>query len=130
MMAYMPYADAEYYFGEYGGTCVPEDEVPRALKKASRHVDILTFGRIVGRGFPGLTAFQQDIIKEVCCEMADFEHENADMIDSILQSYSINGVSMSFGDSWNVMLQNGIAIRRDTYAKLRGTGLACLRLGG
>lgn len=67
-------------------------------------------------------------IREVCCELAEFEYDNADMINSVLQQYSINGVSMTFGSSWNMMVQNGIAIRRDTYEKLCQTGLCCRRI--
>ena len=55
--------------------------------------------------------------------MANFEYDNADMINSVLQSYSINGVSMQFGSSWNIAVINGIAIRRDTYNLLMQTGL-------
>lgn len=128
-MAYQPYADSEYYHTEYCGKNIPEEELEGELKKASRHIDTLTYNRIVGRGISSLTEFRQDMIREVCCEMADFHYDNADMINSVLQQYSINGVSMSFGNSWNVMVQNGIALRRDTYEKLCQTGLCCRSLG-
>lgn len=55
--------------------------------------------------------------------MAEFEYENADVINSVLQSYSINGVTMNFGNSWNVNVENGIAVRWDVYEKLATTGL-------
>ena len=61
--------------------------------------------------------------------IADFEYDNEDAIQSALQSYSINGVSMAFGDAWNVKIQNGVAIRRDTYSKLLQTGLCSLTVG-
>lgn len=60
---------------------------------------------------------------ECCCEMAEFEYENQDMIDSVLQSYAINGVSMTFGESWNMKVVNGTAVKRDCYARLESTGL-------
>lgn len=87
---------------EYAGNTVPEDELLKALRQASRHIDSLTYNRIVGQGFSNLTQFQQDIIREVVCQQADFEAENADEINTILQGYSINGVSAQFGSSWNV----------------------------
>ncbi len=124
-MAYKPYADAEYYTNEYKGAILSDDNMEKSLKAASRHIDTLTYNRITGRGISALTEFQQDIIKEVCCEMADFETENADMLQSVLQQYSINGVSMTFGSAWNLKLQNGVAIRMDTYEKLCQTGLCC-----
>lgn len=123
------YADVEYYKETYGGTSIPDDALERALKQASRHIDTLTYNRIVGAGFDHLTSFQQDIIKEVCCTLADFEYENEDMLNSVLQSYAINGVSMAFGSGWNVVCQNGVAIRRDTYEYLSQTGLCCRSLG-
>lgn len=118
---YKPYASESYY----EGTLIPEDDQKKALIQASRHVDALTFNRIVGRGFSNLTEYQQEIIKEVVCQQAEFETENADMIASILSSYSINGVSMQFGSAWNVFTDKGVAMRRDTYALLCQTGLCC-----
>ena len=124
-MAYEPYADAQYYRDEYGGTVLPEEDAERRLIHASRHIDSLTFNRIVGQGFDHLTGFQQEIIRQVVCQQADFECENADEISTAISSYSINGVSAQFGSSWNVFTSHGIAMRRDTYALLCQTGLCC-----
>lgn len=122
-MSYQSYADVNYYENEFGGQVLVDMDKNKYLRQASRHIDILTFNRIIGKGISSFTAFQQDLIRECCCEMAEFEFENQDMINSVLQSYSINGVSMSFGAGWNLMLFNGVAIRGDTYAKLSQTGL-------
>ena len=124
-MSYKPYASESYYLDRYGGDIIPEDELEKALKLASRHIDSLTYNRIVGRGFSALTEYQQNIIAEVVCMQADFEYENADEINSVLSSYSINGVSAQFGSSWNVYMDKGVAMRRDVYALLSQTGLCC-----
>ena len=124
-MSYVPYATPEYYTDTYGGTLILENDIARALQIASRHIDSLTYNRIVGRGFSSLTQFQQDIIQDVVCQQADFETENADEISTILQGYSINGVSMQFGNSWNVFTDKGVAMKRDVYAMLCQTGLCC-----
>lgn len=124
-MAYIPYVDEDYYRNAYGGTVIPEKEVSKYLKQASRHVDALTYNRIVGKGISGLTPFQQDVIREVCCMQADFEYENADEINTILSGYSINGVSAQFGSSWNVFMDKGVAMKKDVYAMLSQTGLCC-----
>lgn len=108
---------------EYNGGIIPSQSLETALKKASRHIDILTYNRIVAVGFNKLTVYQQSVVKEVCSELAEFEYQNADLIDSVLQSYSINGVSMSFGNSWNIQVQNGVAMPRDLYVILLSTGL-------
>ena len=123
-MAYEPYVTPEEY-ADFGGTVHPEAEAARFLRQASRHVDSLTYNRMVGQGFSGLTEFQREMVKEVVCRQAEFEYENADEIDTILQSYSINGVSAQFGSSWNVFTDKGIAMRRDVYAMLCQTGLCC-----
>lgn len=124
-MAYESYVTPGYYREMYKGEIIPEENQEKALRQASRHIDSLTYNRIVGCGFSDLTSFQQETIREVVCMQADFEHENADEINTILQGYSINGVSAQFGQSWNVYTDKGIAMRRDVYALLSQTGLCC-----
>lgn len=124
-MAYVPYVTPGYYKETYKGSTVPAEELERHLRQASRHIDSLTYNRIVGRGFPNLTEFQQEVIREVVCLQADFEHENADEIGTILSSYSLNGASVQFGSSWNVFADKGVAMKRDVYSQLSQTGLCC-----
>lgn len=124
-MSYKPYVSKEEYKDSYNGSVIPDGELERVLRQASRHIDSLTFNRIVAAGFDHLTAFQQETIKEVVCMQADFEYENADEINTILSSYSINGVSAQFGSSWNVFMEKGIAMKRDVYSLLMQTGLCC-----
>ncbi len=115
-MAYESYADDKYYRQEYNGTVLSDDVIGKMLRTASRHI---------GRGFLGLTQFQQDIIKEVCCLQADFEYENADMMETVISAYSLNGASVQFGNTWNVVINNGVAMKKDTYQLLQQTGLCC-----
>ena len=123
------YADYEYYLQTYNGE-MTEDEAVKALEKASRHIDTLTYNRIVGRGFENLTEFQQGVIKECACMMADFEHTNESMINSLINSYSLNGASVSFsGEGVNFALVRGIVVQRDTYSYLEQTGLTSRNLG-
>lgn len=122
---YEPYLTSDEYYMN-GGRNIDGDNIKRFLISASRHIDTLTFNRIVAKGFENLTEFQQEIIKQVCFDMADFEFENEDLLNSVLQSYSVNGVSMQFGEGINVAIVNGVAIKRDTYNLLTQTGL-CYR---
>lgn len=124
-MTYEPYVTAEYYKQIYKGSMIPEEELEKNLRQASRHIDSLTYNRIVGQGISSLTEFRQDVIREVVCQQAEFEWENADEINTILSSYSINGVSAQFGSSWNVFMDKGVAMKRDVYALLSQTGLCC-----
>ena len=121
---YTSYVTVEEYKKNYND--IPDDSLEKSLKKASRHIDTLTFNRIQGIGFDNLTEFQKEIIKEVTCELANFEYENEDVITSVLSSYSINGVSMAFGDSWNVKVFKGVAIPTELYETLSQTGLCTL----
>lgn len=120
----MSYVTVEEYKIERSN--IPDADLKAALKKASRHIDSLTFNRITGVGFDNLTPFQIDIVKEVCCDLADFEYDNAELIENVLSSYSINGVSMDFGGSWNVKLIKGVAIPTELYETLKQTGLCTL----
>lgn len=126
---YQAYANEEYYKSTYGGISIPDEQLARQLKLASRHVDTLTYNRIVGN-YDNLTEFQKEIVSEVCCRLAEFEYENSDMLSSILQSYSLNGASVSFGPNWNIYIQGGVAIPRDVYLFLSQTGLCTANLGG
>ena len=119
---YSPYVTASEYT-EMGYSTVPSEDLTKMLTEASRNVDNLTFNRIVAIGFDKLTDFQQSIIKEVVCKQADFLYENADAISSILDSYSINGVSMNFGSGFNVDVSDGIPIQRTVYSILKQSGL-------
>lgn len=127
-MGYTGYVSLNEYL-RMSYNIIPQDDADKMLRQASRHVDALTFNRIVGRGFDNLTEFQKDVIKEVVCRQAEFEYENEDMINTVLSSYSLNGVSMNFGSSWNLYIEDGVAIRKDLYALLEQTGLCCRLVG-
>ena len=117
-----------YFNGDYVGA-IPEEKLQNALSDASRHIDSLTFNRILGIGYDNLTEFQKDILSIVCLKQAEFEHENEEILQSILSSYSINGVSMGLDTGgWNVFVQNGIVMKRDVYDLLKQTGLCCRRI--
>lgn len=124
-MAYEAYANESYYFSVYQGDTLSYDDARKWLLQASRHIDSLTYNRIVDRGFSALTKFQQETICEVCCRQAEFEYQNREIFDMILSGYSINGVSMQFGASWNVTTQKGIPMRKDVYEQLCQTGMCC-----
>lgn len=88
--------------------------------KAAEHIDTLTFNRI--KDFNSLTEFQQRIIKRVHNRLTAYERENEDILDSQLQSYSLNGVSMSV-NSQSAKQVCGISIPSELYSLLVSTGL-------
>lgn len=90
---------------------------------ARMHIDILTYNRITARA-DKLTPYQRRTIEYVVDKQAEWEYEHADVIESVLSSYSINGVSMSLNvGGWNLYTQNGVVIKRDLYEMLKSTGL-------
>ena len=93
------YASVGTFQKMYPSIELDEDEVRQRLKTASRHIDSLTYNRLVGSGKERLTPWQQEVLQEVTCQQAQFEYENEDEINMILSSYSINGVSAQFGSS-------------------------------
>lgn len=115
----MIYSTLEFYL-EYSGK--NSEDVCNALRSASRHIDTLTFNRI---RWEELSDFQREIVQEVCCDIADFELDNAEMLNSVVSGYSINGVSMQFGGN-NVRQIDGVTVKNDIYQKLCQTGL-CYR---
>ena len=128
-MAYTPYANINDYLELSDLKSIPQEDVLNKLRQASRHIDSLTYNRIRKYGFDNLTEFQKEFIFEVVCRQADFEYENQDLISSVLSSYSINGVSMSIGSTWNIHIERGVAIQRDLYSLLEQTGLCCRLVG-
>ena len=120
-----------YYTGNYDHKIkVPDTDIDTATYEASRHIDSLTFNRIIGRGYDNLTDFQKEVLDMVCAKQAEFEYENAELLQSVLSSYSINGVSMGLdANGWNLMVQNGVVMQRSTYDILKQTGLCCRSLG-
>lgn len=118
----MIYADYSYYVNCFGGEKILPDD-SGALIKASRTIDTLTFCRI---DWKNLTDFQKSIIKNVCCLIAEWQEENKDLLNSPYSSYSINGVSASWGNSSALLMINGEFVPRSIYAELLKTGL-CYR---
>lgn len=88
--------------------------------KSAEHIDALTFNRIVD--YNSLTDFQKGVISRVHKRLTEFEKENEDVLNSQLSSYSLNGVSMSFGGQ-SVKFICGIAIPTELYSLLLRTGL-------
>ena len=119
----MVYADWEYYLREYHGEGLRVDVEP-LLEAASDNIDALTFNRIEAIGFDKLKPYQQEKVRRACCLQADFLLENAEAIASAVESYAINGVSMTFGNPALYSVVGGVPVRNSALSLLRATGLA------
>ena len=127
-MACEAYAGAEDYEALF-----PDDDVPDGdgLAAASRHIDVLTYGRISALGGPNaLTAFQRALIREAVCRQAKFERENASLFSAAFASYAINGVSMKTGHAAGVSVRGGMAAPGEVTSLLDMTGLTDRTLRG
>ena len=114
-------------YKETSGKITDETVLNKMLKQSERYIDILTYNRIKSIGFENCSNFEKEIIKEVQSEIIDFYYTNQDYINSYLNSYNLNGVSMTFGNgNNNIKTVNGITILKSTYDKLSLTSFTCL----
>ena len=122
----MQYVDKAYYKDTYNGIILTEGNADRYLTIASRQVNTICRGRSEGMGFDSLSPFRKSSIQEVICRQAEFLYQNESMLETYLSSYAINGVSMQFGQAWNLHVEGGIAMPEELYQTLLRTGL-CYR---
>ena len=131
------YADAEDFARFCPDTVIDAERLGTALEDASRDVDGLTFNRIgTARdgdavGFDALTPFQRELVKRAVCRHAAFHAEYGEWLDSPLESYGINGVSIGFGSGGSgsasgVVERGGVKTSPRVLALLRMTGLCFL----
>lgn len=119
----MAYVDYNYYVNTYGGNKITAENASEAFQAASETIDTLTYCRIVECGLGGLTGFQKSTVERAVCKLAEWQAENADMLDNPYSSYSINGVSATWGTGAGVKQVNGVLIPTSIYAELVKTGL-------
>lgn len=116
-------------YKELSGKITDDKVLNKLLKQSERYIDILTYNRIKSVGFENCSDYEMDIIKEVQSEIIDFYYTNAEYLNSYLNSYSLNGVSMTFGNSNNnIITINGVTLLRSSYNTLSLTRFTSLIL--
>lgn len=110
---------------QYGGGLIPDNDLERALSRASDQIDSLTYNRIVARGFEKLTPFQQKNIKKAVCLQADFVHQYGDYLAIPMSGFSAGSISWSF-EKGAGMSEGGGGVKTsdDVMNLLLPTGLA------
>lgn len=98
------------------------DDIAKAIERAERDIDSLTFNRVRAAGIDSLTEFQRDMIKRAVAEQVDFRAEYAEVLENPLANYSINGVSMSW-DNNKIKQISGVYTTAYIYGLLQQTGL-------
>ena len=101
---------SSFYFSEYDGTVLNEDNVENALYIAA--VDIFN----MCNGKEPRTDFQKDLYQRAICKQAEV-NETADNIPAGMTSFSIDGMSYSFDTS------KTSGINKDVKKFLLPTGL-------
>ena len=107
---------------EYKEICPNGAASKEHLIQSEHDVDYLTYNRMVAGEFSNFPEWIQNLVKRAISLQADFIHDYGELISSPLQSYGINGVSMSFKS--DVVIQcGGISMLKGTYGLLERTGL-------
>lgn len=91
----------------------------KLIRESEEDIDTLTFYR-VGE-LESLSKYQQAQIKRAVCDQVNFRSENAELLETPLSSYGVNGVSMAF-DGNKVRCVNGVYTSVRAYNLLLSTG--------
>lgn len=119
----MSYATPQDY-KQYGGGLIPDEELERALSRASDQIDSLTYNRIVARGFDNLTPFQQTNVKKAVCLQADFNRQYGDYLAIPMGGFSAGSISWNFQKGDDSQGGGGVKASDDVMNLLLPTGLA------
>lgn len=116
--------DLEYYFNVYKGTVLPNDDSAiKALNKAFRQINIICKNRLNDGTVDSYDEDIQSAVKNIVCEQAEFNTENADIINAALERYTINGVTIEYATNQQIANINGIFINQTLFSELSIYGL-------
>lgn len=121
------YVNCEDFFKMFPNSFIPQNEIMIYLEAASSDVDSMTFNRITACGFDNLTAFQKEKVRSAVCRQAAFRYENAGLFESAIQSYSINGVSVTY-DKSRILNIGDTVTSPVIFSVIKQSGLCCRRL--
>ncbi len=116
--------DLEYYFNVYKGTVLPNDDSAiKALNKAFRQINIICKNRLNDGTVDSYDEDTQNAVKNIICEQAEFNTENADIINAALERYTINGVTIEYATNQQIASINGVFINKTLFSELSIYGL-------
>ena len=116
--------DLEYYFDVYKGTVLPNDDSAiKALNKAFRQINVICKNRLNNGYADNLDEESQNAVKNIVCEQAEFNVENVDVINSALERYTINGVTIEYATNQQIADINGVLIKKTLFSELSLYGL-------
>ena len=116
--------DLDYYYGVYGGNVLPpDDSAVKILNRAFRQINIICRNRLKNGEIDTYDEEVQNTVKTIICEQADFNVKNDDLINSALERYTINGVTIEYATNSQISNINGVLINSALYDELNLTGL-------
>lgn len=115
------YTDLTFYKGTYGGTVIPDADVPARLIRGSLAVDRATFFQI--GTLTDQPTFAQNQIKLAACAQADYDYQYGELSQVVqaVGSYSIGDISVSPSQGAGSLTGSGISGEAEAY--LLPTGL-------
>lgn len=125
MRTYADYKD----FESFGMTpAMEESEAVECLRTASICVDDICFGRIE-RYLEKLPEKTLEMVKEAVLIQSNFYHNNRELFDMNLKSYSVAGVNMTLEIPRGAQQINNTIVDSRAVALLRGCGLMSCNFG-
>lgn len=114
-------------FLEYGlqGGKLSEDAFNVAMPIALMNLNNISFCKLENST---LTPYQSVTVTEIACKYADWIDENSDFVNRVIDSYSINNVSVNYANSSTVMMVGGCIIPKHLYSRFLSTNLGRLVL--
>lgn len=110
----------EYQELNTGNLITDNVALAKLIRESEEDIDTLTFHRI--GELESLSEYQQLQIKRAVCDQVNFRAENADLLESPLSSYGVNGVTIAFDNS-KVRCVSGVYVSVRAYNLLLSTGL-------
>lgn len=129
----MPYTTYDFYQSEYGGQELTEQEFNSLVKHAERKIDMLTYDRIIKKGFDKFSPYIQRKIQLAVCNQIEYFKEiggTSEVAVSTPDSVSIGRTSISDSNfaSTALSLNNGL-VGSDVRMYLAPTGLLYAGVG-
>lgn len=113
------FVDYKYYKENWNGS-MNEEEFIKINKEQEALLDSKMDNIIFYEHVNNYPDKIQNLIKDCICENCDYINETENL-EGILNSYSINGVSMSFNNNQNI--NTSLYIKKSVYQKLVRVGL-------
>lgn len=102
----MIYSSVDYFIENYGSE-IPEEQIEKQLKRASKEIDKYLIWKPTSGA---MSEYEIEVFNDVCCELAIFLNKNGKYINNVVNSLSIAGTSYSFDNATIEQKKNDILV--------------------